>query len=328
MIHNFSTRQAKRSDWPHIQEAFARSFSTFRSKQTWDWRYHLGSRNDEQISCAVCLNAVDDIVGFVGGTVHAGVLQGRPIQVVIARDAFSVPNLVSSLGPRSSPFIWAEKCFHQHNAHQHALALGFGTQRRTRLGIRLGLAQPFTNGQWLGVDLLGASTISGVSCRVAPTDFSSALWNSFWVHRSPSIHLGIVRNQPFLHWRYHAAQGRTYWSFAISTFESEVPVGFVVLTTKSAGTAIVVDIACNSGFKVLRDALQQIQRWLFFRGFKRVEMFSSRGCPEFDLWPALGFQSIRFDWPSVPVFNSYDFVVNQSEVNQLYAMNLGDSDLF
>ncbi len=328
MSTGYLARQACASDWVKIASAFSHSFTTFREQDVWNWRYQLLRPSLDFVSASVCVTPVGEVVGFCAATVHEASYNYRPVKVLISRDSFSRPLSVKTLGKSASPFLLANREFNQHNSLRYDIALGFGSHRRSILGIKTSGATPFSTGQWLGINLQGVNKTSGSICMVQKADFSDDVWNSFWTLRAQDIQLGIVKDQFFLNWRFNPKQGNEYWSFAFFSATTSIPLGYVVLTPKSKEVAVIVDSAFPRDLDNIRHALQKIQNWLYYKGIRRVETFSTPGCPEYQIWPLLGFQTFEIDLQTMPIFKSYHAQLSDSIIQASYAMTLADSDLY
>lgn len=332
MNNYYKTRQVNSKDWPKIEAAFPHAFKAPRTPECWRWRYQyndlLVDSSNIFFASSVCLGDLDRVLAFAGGSPHKAIYCNNQIEVVIGLDNFSVPKIQKDLSKRNSPFLRVTEEFHKNNINKYSLAIGFASERRSKLGLKLNSEYVFTTSLWFSLSIKSFIKSVGSKCIVTKADFSNSHWNSFWESRSSFIHSSIVRDQNFLNWRFNSKYGNKYWKFAVHKVDSEVPLGYVVLSPRSDDVAVIVDCAFPNDFPIIRDAFQKINNWLYYKGIRRVETFSTPGCPEFNTWSILGFTPFEANFGALPIFRIYNENISKSKFLDLYAMTLADGDLF
>ena len=332
MSLHLTTRQVNFIDWPKIEAAFNHTFKTTRTPECWRWRYQSNHLNHDSsnilCSSSVCLSDSGNVVAFAGGNTHRALFFKNHIEVIIGADNFSVPQLHKNISKGSSSLIRVIDEFHKNNINKYSVAVGFAPQRRSKLGVILSYEHIFKNSSWFSLEIKSVLNSIGSKCIVTRADFSNIHWDIFWERRKSLVQSAILRDQNFLNWRFNSKYGNTYWKFAVNTADSDVPLGYVVVTPRSDEVAVIVDCAFTNDFPIIRDALQKINNWLYYKGIRRVETFSTPGCPEFEVWSILGFNPFEATFGVLPIFRVYNKDISNNDFQDSFAMTLADGDLF
>ena len=317
-------RPMQDADWPAVEAGYAHSFMDCRAPQVWDWRFR---RHDPQAWCGwVAVSPEGELACFIGASAHRLWLAGQEAQVLVARDHYSLP--AWRVGVRQTPFVRTEHAFHAHAATSARLCLGMGLDRRVRRGAALGVNTVYTSGQWLQIQLPRAVDRPGCSLQVRSTHFDEPGWDRLWAHRRQRTPLSLVRDREFLAWRFHDAQGRTYWRFALHSLAQPDPLGYLVLTPQGPNQAVLVDAALPVAPQQVRDALAQVAQWLARLGVHHILSFMGPACPEFGLLRAAGFTPTPPPQPVLPVYRLYQPLPDGLDFERDYAFTLADSDLY
>jgi hypothetical protein len=321
-------RAASDADWPAIEAGYAHSFLDCRPPRVWHWRYGRHLSGPAQWRGSIVVDKEGAALGFVGGSLHRGWVLGREQPFVIGRDNFRHPSASAGLGARQSAFARAEIDFHEICSAEACLSVGFGLDRRSRLGALLGTTLPYESGHWWSAEFGTPIENTAASIRAIPTDFRGPEWDHFWRVRRRRIRMGLVRDSTFLSWRFDERQGRNYWRFAIYSWCSDTPAGYVVLTSAPSGQAVLVDAALPEDIAGARAAFGQIESWLAARGITRLLAFSGPGCPEHKLWPGLGLRPCESPLAARALYRMYSPREGNLDFNRDYAFTLADSDLY
>lgn len=321
-------RPVQSGDWAAVDAAFAHSFLACRPPKVWDWRYQRSLPGAAFYRAWLAQGPDGRVLGFFGGTLHRCITHGRDGLALIGRDIFTLPHGVTGLGPRGSALIRAETAFHEACAAEAIYCAGFGLESRARIsGVRR-VTTTLTSGGWWTRRLAPPAGFVGSSCRAELTDFASPQWDRFWERRKERIAIGLVRDREFLSWRFDDRQGQGYWRFVLRNFTTDVPLGYLCLVAHTHDTAVIVDAALPMEVQYGRDAMRQVEQWLHGRGVRKILTFSSPGCPEFPLWPTLGFEPCAAPMATVPLYKCYRPDIESAAFDGGYAMTLADSDLF
>lgn len=320
------------TDWPAVEAGYAHSFLDVRPPAVWDWRFQRQHPTTATSGHSGWVAAAPDgrIAAFVGGSHHRGWLYGQEIPLRLARDNYSHPGWRAQTSGRRGLFLQTEAAYLADCAASGSLCLGIGLDRRVKLGNLAGLHQRHASGQWWRAPLTPPEQ-PGRSVLVSRTDFAdSAAWDALWQERRQVQRAGLLRDAAFLRWRFDDRQGRPYWRFALHHWHDPSPLGYVVLTAAGPATpqrAILVDAILPASPQQARDAWQQISRWLAQRGISEVLTYTTPACPEYPLWPSLGFHPSVTPLPVAGVFLPTPQLPAPA-FEQDYAFTLADSDLF
>jgi hypothetical protein len=325
MKNNFSSREVSKNDWPSIRAKYTNQNFKFRHPESWEWFYQLFPEISNFAIAYASFNLANEVVGFIGGALHGAVYKNISIEALIIKDIFSISTPTYPITINSYPLSSTYEVFFEKLKYRNTLAIGFAPLKLEDHVNQLDNFHSFTSSCWFEIKLLGIIEVIGSSCTVKQTDFSENNWNTFWELRSKRIQFGIKRDQKFLHWRYHKKQGNIYWSFAVYSPITHIPIGFIVLSPRMNQTAIIVDCAFNEDLATIRDSLQKIQNWLYYKGIRRIETLSSPGCPEFEVWKVLGFKPYEPEINAKPFYKCFNTMIKDSFVNESFALTLGDS---
>lgn len=328
--HRCVVRAMTESDWPAVQVGFTHSFIDHRTPAVWAWRYQWHLPNQSGWRGWISQAPDGSVAAFVGASVHRCWLQGQEQTLLLAGDHYSHPVWRSRAGTsRQGPFVLTEREFHTACAHEAALAVGIGLDRRVRLGVLSGACTPYKGGHWWRLPLtVVQGKDRGYTIQVLPTNFAELTWDALWAERRQGLLAALVRNQKFLAWRFDDRQGRTYWRFALWSVASAAPVGFIVLTPAEPGRAILVDLMLPEQPQAVRDAWFQVACWLQERGISQVDTLLGCACAAHHWLPMLGFTPIAPPLPVQPIYRCYAPLPNGIDFDRDYAFTLADSDLY
>ncbi|MEN9842771.1 MAG: hypothetical protein RLZZ612_600 [Pseudomonadota bacterium] len=327
--NSFTIREMQDSDWPLVQAGFAHSFWDSHPPSVWDWRYqrhlHSAPRQGWRAWLAQA-HERGEVIAWQAASVHQGWREGHACTIVLPRDNFTHPHWRS--GGKRSPYVQVETAFHQHQIGYATLGLGFGLDRRLKLAFLAGNAIPFSTGQWMQATVEPDMRHQGHSVQLSLTEFEEPEWDALWQQRRTQVAWSMVRDQAFLHWRFHARQGKVYHRIAIRSATSRVPLGYIVLQHRSPTETLWVDGVLPPHPEQLRDTWGLLGRWLHRQGLQRFLTYTTPGCPEYALFQGFGWQTCAAPLPVLSGFRLYESGLSNQDVLQHYAATLADSDLF
>jgi hypothetical protein len=320
-------------DWPAVEASFTHSFTDCRPGSIWDWRFQrqLPTTPEQGYSGMVVTDNGPEVAAFVGASHHRGWLYGQEIPLRRASDHFTHPGWRAQLSGRRGLFLQTEAAYLNDCLASGSLCLGIGLERRVRLGhLGGGLSHPYASGEWWRSRLTPPEQ-PGRSVLLAATDFAdTAIWDALWQERRQTQRAGLIRDGAFLRWRFDDRQGRPYWRFALRHWFSPTPLGYLVLTAagpRQPHQAMLVDAVLPTDPQLARDAWAQLGLWLKARGIDEVLTYTAPACPEYPLWPALGFLPSATPLPVAGVFLPTP-QLPAAAFERDYAFTLADSDLF
>jgi len=320
----YVVRAMTRADWPLVQAGFAHSFLGCHTPETWTWKFRID--NPQAWRGWVACHPMDGIIAFLGACAQRALLNGTEVTVLHGSDSFSHPQWRH--GGKHSPYVQMETAFHAHQQDFGAMCIGFGLDRRMKLGFMTENLQPFEGGHWLQSPVESGSVHSGGSVQLTLTHFEHPEWTALWARRSQSIHWSLIRDQSFLAWRFDPRQGHAYHRFALRSATESVPLGYMVIRCISTTQAVLMDCILPKQPQQARDAWGQLVHWLGRQGITHIMTYLANACPEQQVLRRLGWASCPSPLPVLPGFALYGSLFSAKDINQYYAMTLADTDLY
>lgn len=322
--YDYTVREMAHADWPLAQAGFAHSFLDCHTPETWAWKFRTDKPNAWRawIAC----HPQDGVIAFLGATAHRAQLNRAEVVVLHGSDSFSHPQWRN--GGKHSPYVQMETAFHAHQSGFASLSLGFGLNRRMKLGFLTGNLQPFQGGTWLHSPVEPTAAQPGCSVQLCITHFEHPEWTELWVQRSQQVRWSLVRDQTFLAWRFDPRQGHSYHRFAVRSATFPVPLGYMVLRIIGGTQAVLVDCVLPTQPQQARDAWTQLAHWLERQGISEVVTYMASACPEQRSLRQLGWSTCPSPLPVIPGFTLYGTQCSALDINQHYALTLADTDLY
>ena len=321
---SYTVREMTSADWPLVQAGFAHSFLDCHAPETWAWKFRTDDPNAWRgwVAC----HPQDGVIAFLGATAHRAQLNGAEIVVLHGSDSFSHPQWRN--GGRHAPYVQTETAFQAHQLGFATLGLGFGLNRRMKLGFLTGNLQPFQGGAWLQSPVPPNTAQPGCSVQLCITHFEHPEWTDLWAQRSLQVRWSLVRDQTFLAWRFSPRQGHPYHCFALRSATDSVPLGYIVLRLTSDTQAVLIDCILPTQPQQVRDAWIQLICWLSRQGIAHVITYMANACPEQLSLRHMGWSTCQPPLPVLPGFILYNSRYNTLDINQHYALTLADTDLY
>lgn len=321
---SYTVREMTDADWPLVQAGFAHSFLDCHTPETWDWKFR--THQPQAWRGWVACHPQDGVIAFLGATAHRAQLNGTEATVLHGSDSFSHPQWRN--GGKHSPYVHMETAFQAHQRGFAVLGLGFGLNRRMKLGFLAGNLQPFQGGAWLQSPVVPSTAQPGCSVQLGIAHFEHTEWTELWAQRSQQVRWSLVRDQAFLAWRFDPRQGHIYHCFALRSATAPIPLGYMVWRLTGGTQAVLVDCVLPTQPQQVRDAWTQLVHWLGRQGITQVVTYMANACPEQRALRQLGWSSCPPPLPVLPGFTLYSSQCSAQDINQHYALTLADTDLY
>lgn len=321
---HYTVREMSHADWPLVQAGFAHSFLDCHTPETWAWKFRTDTPNGWR--AWVACHPQDGVIAFLGATAQRAQLNGADVTVLHGSDSFSHPRWRD--GGKHAPYVHMETAFQAHQQGFAALGLGFGLNRRMKLGFLAGNLQLFQGGTWLQSLVQPSTARPGCSVQLGITHFESPEWTELWAQRSQQMCWSLVRDHAFLAWRFDPRQGHAYQCFALRSATTPLPLGYVVLRLIGNAQAVLIDCVLPPQLQQVRDAWGLLVHWLGRQGIQRVTTYMADACPEQRALRQLGWSPCQPPLPVLPGFTLYDSQYSAEDINRHYALTLADTDLY